>query len=153
MNAGPELRDIHLPAEPGLWPPAPGQWLLALLALLALAWLIRRGWRAYRRRLQHRRWLRVLSEINADPARSPGERVAAASELLRRAAREVRPQAAALVGQDWINFLAGLGGEADRQGLRILAEAPFRPQLDSAQAEQALRSASERLPWLLERLS
>ena len=46
------LRDIHLPAEPGWFPPAPGWWLAVLdvLALAALA--VRRlpGWCSSARR-------------------------------------------------------------------------------------------------------
>ena len=48
------LRDLHLPPEPGIWPPAPGWWLLSVLFLLALAvalhYLIR-----YRRANRYRR--------------------------------------------------------------------------------------------------
>ncbi len=54
MN-GPELRDIHLPEAISWWPPAPGWWLLALLAAL-LAVL---AWRRYSRRGQ--KPLRALS--------------------------------------------------------------------------------------------
>ena len=47
---GPVLRDIHLPADPAWWPPAPGWWLLlgpALLAIAAAAILLRpRRWRS-----------------------------------------------------------------------------------------------------------
>ncbi len=37
-----QLRDIHLPPEPGWWPPAPGWWLLALLLAVALIYLAHR---------------------------------------------------------------------------------------------------------------
>ncbi len=45
-----QLRDIHLPAEPALWPPAPGWWLLALAGLVLLVLLLRRIQSAIRRR-------------------------------------------------------------------------------------------------------
>lgn len=37
-----ELADIHLPDAVGFWPPAPGWWVLAALAILALVLLYRR---------------------------------------------------------------------------------------------------------------
>ena len=45
-----QLRDIHLPADPSWWPPAPGWWLLALIGLAALIWLVNRIRASYRRR-------------------------------------------------------------------------------------------------------
>ncbi|MEP6880575.1 MAG: DUF4381 domain-containing protein, partial [Dokdonella sp.] len=35
---GPELRDIHLPADPSWWPPAPGWWILAAILLGVTIW-------------------------------------------------------------------------------------------------------------------
>jgi hypothetical protein len=152
MNAGPVLRDIHLPAEPGLWPLAPGVWLLIAIALLALLWLGRRVWRARLRRLRRHRWLRELERISADPDCGARERVAAASELLRRAVAQVEPARAALSGAAWVDYLAGLGDGADRQQLTTLAEAPFRPQLADVDAQRALAAVRERLPFVLERM-
>ena len=36
-----QLRDIHLPADPGWWPPAPGWWLLALISIAGLVMFTR----------------------------------------------------------------------------------------------------------------
>ncbi|HAU18090.1 MAG TPA: DUF4381 domain-containing protein, partial [Marinobacter adhaerens] len=35
-----QLRDIHLPETGGLWPPAPGWWVLAILLIAVLAALV-----------------------------------------------------------------------------------------------------------------
>ncbi|MGE0623306.1 MAG: DUF4381 domain-containing protein [Pseudomonadales bacterium] len=37
-----QLRDIHLPAEPLWWPPAPGWWLLAMVVLAAVVYALHR---------------------------------------------------------------------------------------------------------------
>ena len=42
------LKDIHLPPEIGIWPPAPGWWVLLILVLAVIGlsiWL----WRRYQR--------------------------------------------------------------------------------------------------------
>ena len=47
MNSELQLRDIHLPAEVGWWPPAIGWWVLALIVLILLVMLLQR-WRQNR---------------------------------------------------------------------------------------------------------
>ena len=40
MNSGlatDQLRGLHLPTEPGWWPPAPGWWILAVLVFVLIA--------------------------------------------------------------------------------------------------------------------
>lgn len=54
MNPLDQLRDIHLPPPVSWWPPAPGWWILALLAAfscLMLGYRLRRRWQEqhYRR--------------------------------------------------------------------------------------------------------
>ena len=124
-----QLRDIHLPAEPGLWPPAPGWWLLllitAMLVIMLVMFLIGR--------LRQARFERgVLGELTHLERHTSGSELAAGvSALLKRVAlaRYPRARVAALAGRDWLDFLDRNGGNgrfADGPG-RVLADAPFAP--------------------------
>ena len=145
---GPELRDIHLPADPSWWPPAPGWWLLGVLLLIVIVWLLR----FVRRRARQRRWMAsVRGELvkiaashaaQPDTARLAGE----ISALLRRASLLIAPHAAALQGEAWLQFLdVQLGDGAFAHGVgRVLVDAPFQrlPEIDA----DALLALSAR--WL-----
>lgn len=103
----PVLRDIHLPAPPSAWPPAPGWWLLAVLTLVALGFALRALLR-WRERAARRR--RLLAEFDAlrpvsDDTDAVPAYLSALSAFLRRLARAVRADAAVLRGDDWIRFL------------------------------------------------
>lgn len=146
MAAQLPLRDVHLPAAPGWWPLAPGWWLLigavVLVALTVLAvHLIRR------RRLQ--RWTNLFDrQLQAAP-QGPAK-LAAASELLRRAARRLDPQAVQLQGDAWLRFLDGPKGNDFSGGDgRLLLDGGFRPQLEAAQVERACQLARSRFLQLM----
>lgn len=82
-----QLRDIHLPAEPAWWPPAPGWWLLALLALGAVVFIAQRGIRAHRKRRPLRRAVQLYEEIYQDcrcGKLSPEAYANASNALLKR---------------------------------------------------------------------
>jgi len=102
--------------------------------------------------MRRRRWLEELHRISEAADRGSHERVAAASELLRRAVTQVDPVRAALSGDAWVDYLAGLGEGAARADLLLLAEAPFRSQLADDDAQRALLAIRERLRRVLERL-
>lgn len=145
-----QLRDIHLPARIGWWPPAPGWWLLAALVLLLVAGLL--VWRAHRKRNAWRRFalaeLARLRTLNAPPR----DVVSALSVLLRRVAisRFPREQVAALNGEAWLAFLDSSSAKAvgfQSANGRVLTSAPYRADaMIPSNALPALLALSER--WL-----
>jgi hypothetical protein len=127
--SGPQLRDIILPPDPGFWPPAPGWWLVALSAVLAIVWLVRRAIGALQRRRRRRR---LLAELNAVLAESnePQQRLAAMSCLLRRWSKLHSASDASRTGEAWLAALdrdlpdAPFSGGAGR----MLLVGPYLPQ-------------------------
>jgi len=141
------LRDIHEPPAPPWWPPAPGWWIVAGILLLLFAWLAWRYWRRVRaRRLAER----VFDEAVAAAA-TPTARVAAMSELLRRAARRRDPAADTLAGDDWLRFLdEGLPRPVFSEGAgALLRDGAFRAAADASEVEALRELARARfLAWM-----
>ncbi len=142
-----QLKDVHPGIAPDWWPPAPGWWLLLGVALLLALWLGRWWLLRHRRR---RELARYFDETLARAA-SPPAQVAAMSELLRRAARRIDPQADRLQGEAWLAFLdAGMKPPAFLHGPgALLVDGAFRPAVDPA-AVEALRVVARKryLQWM-----
>jgi hypothetical protein len=144
------LRDIHQPPAPDWWPPAPGWWIVAgcMLAIAALA-----GW-VYWRRKQRRRAFAAMFDDAIAAAPTPPERIAAMSELLRRAARGIDPDADTLVGDDWLRFLdrgSKLPSFAAGAG-NLLRDGAYRRDVPAVEVD-ALRQLTRArfLDWMMQR--
>ncbi len=98
-----QLRDVHLPPDPGWWPPAIGWWLAALACLMVIAgavllirWLRRPTlFRDARRELD-----RIASQVD-----DAGFEPALAAWFRRFMVVRDGPQTAGLTGDDWLNQL------------------------------------------------
>ena len=125
--SGLDLRDIHAPADPAFWPPAPGWWLVSGLILVLLIPVLVKGiktWRRQRRRRRLLRELQALSTLGSGP-----ELAARISELLKRVALSgfERREVARLSGEAWLDFLDRTGGDGrfSRGQGRVLADGPY----------------------------
>lgn len=129
------LRDIHLPAEPSWWPPAPGWWIIGLLVIAIATFILRVVLIQWKRRLPSRELVIRLRQINS------GERpldnynsLVEISGLVRRyvVTRYGRSQTAGLTGERWLQFLDRISGSSDfTQGPgKCLADGPYRGQSD-----------------------
>lgn len=126
------LRDLHLPAEIGWWPLAPGWWFLLAVTvglLVWYAWLEFLKWRANRAR---RIALSELTAIRREYEQSgDGVRLARdLSALLRRAllAYAPRKDVAGLTGEHWLAWLdRGLDEPVFENGAgRLIGSLPYR---------------------------
>ena len=135
MTEGPELRDIHLPADPSFWPLAPGWWLLIVLSLLATIFL----WRFIRSRQQRYdgsipQALHRLEWLATQEKMSDSQMIRQLSILMRRTSMSIygRESIAGLAGKDWLKFLDSKYDQpAFSQGEgRALHDQPYQKQSD-----------------------
>jgi hypothetical protein len=111
-----QLRDLHLPPAPAFWPPAPGWWLIGVLALVLISVLAWRTVHYYRYRRPYRNALAALERLRQATERGDtGERDAADSinALLKRALIHGagRSDAAPLTGDAWLRYLDRILGD------------------------------------------
>lgn len=144
------LIDIHEPAPPPWWPPAPGWWIVAGLVLLALLFL---GWRRWQRKAMRRR-AEALFDGTLARASLPAQRIAAMSGLLRRASRRRDAAADRLQGEDWLRFLdAGAPQPVFVEGIgRALLDGGFRRDAGDIDIDVLQRAVRARfLDWMVPR--
>jgi hypothetical protein len=127
-----QLRDIHSAGQPGWWPPAPGWWVLALVALLALAQLLRVLLNRLAVRRRRRAWLNELEALNwhTDPSGHPHEFLAGLNRLFRAVAVKAFPGTACarLQGEPWVDWISALLPEqVDSSSLSALVSGPYEP--------------------------
>ena len=126
-----QLKDIHLPGSPDLWPLALGWWLLLAIIVLALFWLFSQLKKRNRIR-KHRKMLLSTLDVLEDKLRKDAnsETLAEVNVLLRQLAVNYYPRSeiASLTGGDWLHFLdrSGKTHGFSRGAGRILIEAPYQ---------------------------
>lgn len=122
MDNLPELRDIHLPEEIGLFPLGYGTifFMILLVCLIALTPYFRYLYLQSKKKYAFD-YLAALTAQNMQSA-------CKISELLRRICKIKHKKAVALFGPAWIEFLNQTGGVklTDSQ-VKILANAPYAP--------------------------
>ncbi len=125
-----KLRDIYMPPEPSMWPPAPGWWIvfgLFLITLLILGFYL---WKKRKERLWQEKVLAEVDKVITEHSDNYSLQLAGLSEILRRTALQQFPRedVATLHGKDWLDFLnqTGGNGEFSKQYAEALADGVYR---------------------------
>lgn len=103
------LRDLHLPEAVGLWPLAPGWWILIAMAATGLGYFLYKQYLRWRRNAARRLALSELARVrvefdNGMDALTLSKEL---SELVRRSMLAYAPRAevAGLTGDRWLEWL------------------------------------------------
>jgi hypothetical protein len=147
------LRDIHLPAPIGWWPPALGWWLVAALVLAAAALYGLHYYRARHKRAALRAMTRVRSAL--EQGAEPVACLQFMSTILRRFAMTSVAHTAAerdvagMIGERWLRYLDGRWDRTEFSagvGQRLLAAPYVRP--NSIERGTALELTALCTAWL-----
>ncbi len=137
-----QLKDIHLPSNPSIWPLALGWWLLIAVLLVLVVWLFFVIRKSLLVRKHKRMLFNELAQLEQKLKDSPDkDLIAETNILLRRIALAYYPEArvASLTGDDWLAFLDKSGNTQNfsKGAGRILIDAPYRSgQLENYNGEE-----------------
>ena len=126
------LKDLHLPADIGWWPLAPGWWFVIAVAVGLIVWYVWLAFLKWRANRARRIALRELAALSREYEQTgDGTRLAKdLSELLRRAllAYAPRKDVAGLTGERWLAWLdRGLDEPVFENGAgRLISSLPYR---------------------------
>lgn len=127
-----QLKDIHMPDPISWWPPAPGWWVVGVIALGLMLWTTWRIIRYWRKTAFKRAALCELKNLRRRGG-DPQHLLTDLSILLRRVALVAFPaeDVASLHGKDWLAFLDRSGRtQAFSLGVgHYLASAPYVTEL------------------------
>lgn len=126
-----QLKDIHLPAEVGWWPLAPGWYVLIAVFFIVLFVMIALLHQRHVHRLPKKNALLLLDSYVAQYQHDHQTQLTCArlSELLKRVALVYYPrrEVASMHGQEWIDFLTATSKGIDFESIKtLLLEAPFK---------------------------
>lgn len=130
-----ELRDIHLPADPSIWPLAVGWWVLIIISLVIVYVL--------HKFIQKRKKIKLLTNLMQQELieiqdkfkkhQSKHKLAIDISELLKRFVRHIinDNNATALTGDKWIVYLNNLVDKGIFDDFKIpLTQAQYVPSID-----------------------
>ena len=127
----PQLRDIHLPAEPSMWPLAIGWWivLVLLIVIVVLLFIKIRQYKKFKR--YQTELLKQFEYLEASFRKKPcNQSIAKINTLLRQVAVNTYPRedTASLTGNDWLTFLdkSGNTNKFTQGEGKVLIEAPYQ---------------------------
>lgn len=140
-----QLRDVHAPTPPGLWPPAFGWWLLAFVVIVSIVFGVSALIRWRRRTAWRRQALREYRQLQANYLESAAtSTLSEISALLKRCAASALDQTTlrSATGEAWARLLAKPENLLQQHEIDLLGDGHYRPdcpELDAASLKRIER--------------
>lgn len=131
-----QLRDIHLPEEPSVWPLAPGWYVLGVFILASLFIIYRTTLKKVKRRQFLKNALDIIDDIKLQHQKSKDVPASCASlsTCFKKIAIRIYPDqnVESLYGDDWLDFLNKTGNTMKfKFGIgKSLISAPYQKEFD-----------------------